>query len=316
MIALGMETSASVLQQLTPDEIERLTAEIVHVKRVDPDVRTQVMEDGRKSLNELGLGGGADYARKVLEQVVGGVKARELIARLTSSGVGGFRWLRSIPPTQLAQSIKDERPQVVSLVLGHLPPELAAQVISSLPEQLQGEVALRLTSMQPTDPDIVRSVDEILIQRLSTRDGEAYTKVGGHEAVVEILNNVDRGTEKKILEYLAEVDEPTANAIKEMMFVFEDILSLDNRSIQAILREVPQDDLRLALKGSADNVMDVFFRNMSQRAAESLKDDLDASGPVKLRDVESAQGRIANIARQLDESGEISLRDGGDDVIV
>ena len=170
--------------------------------------------------------------------------------------------------------------------------------------------------MQPTDPEVVNNIAEVLLQQLSSTESAAFMDVGGNDSVVQILNNVGRTTEKKILEYLTQVDENIANQIKEKMFVFEDILPLDDRSIQIILRDVPQDDLRLALKGLADNVKDVFFRNMSQRAAETLKEDLEASGPVKLRDVEAAQSRIVNIARQLDEAGEISIRSSGEDVIV
>jgi len=253
---------------------------------------------------------------KILEQVVGGVKAKELLTRLTTGGgAGAFRWLRAVRPSQLAQCIRGERPQVVALVVGHLPPEQAAQVLATLPEQLQGEVALRLTTMQPTDPEVVKRVDDILLQRLASTDSAALTEVGGNDIVVQILNNIDRTTEKKILEYLTETDPSIANAIKEKMFVFEDILSLDDRSIQIILREVPQEDLRLALKGSSENVKDLFFRNMSQRASETLREDLESSGPVRLRDVEAAQGRIANIARRLEEAGEISLRDSGEDLV-
>ena len=317
LISLGADLSSSILQQLMPEEIERLTAEIVMLKRVDPHLRSQVLDECKKTLGDKTVVGGAEYARIILEQVVGGAKAKELLTRLTSGGgVGSFRWLRAVPPPQLAQCIKSERPQVAALVLGHLPAEQAAQVLSALPEHMQGEVALRLTAMQPTDPEVVRGVDEVLIQRLSTSENAAYTEVGGNEAVVNILNNVDRGTEKKIMEFLSESATDTANSIKEMMFVFEDLLVLDDRSIQVVLRDVPQDDLRLALKGSADNVREVFFRNMSQRSAETLREDLEASGPVKLRDVESAQGRIASIARALDEAGEISIRDSGEDVVV
>jgi flagellar motor switch protein FliG len=317
LISLGSDKSSSVLQQLTPEEIERLTAEIVMLKRVDQSLRTQVLDECKKALGDQTVAGGAEYARVILEQVVGGAKTKELLTRLTSGGgVGNFRWLRAVPPPQLAQCIKIERPQVVALVLGHLPPEQAAQVLSALPEHAQGEVALRLTAMQPTDPEVVRGIDEILIQRLSTADNAAFTEVGGSEAVVNILNNVDRGTEKTIMEYLSEAARETAEEIKEMMFVFEDILGLDDRSIQVILRDMPQDDLRLALKGSPDNVKEVFFRNMSQRAVETLKEDLDSSGPVKLRDVEAAQGRISSIARALDEAGEISIRDKGEDVVM
>ncbi len=256
--------------------------------------------------------------RGYLGQVLGEVKAREVLDRLVAggNGAGAARWLRTIPPRQLAQSLTGERPQVVALVLGHLPAEMAAQVLSALPVQLQGEAALRLTTMQPTDSEIVKNIAEVLVQRLSSSENSAFTEVGGNDSVVRILNSAGRSTEKTILDYLAKVDENVANAIKERMFVFEDILSLDDRAIQIILRDVPQDDLRLALKGAQDNVKDIFFRNMSQRAADTLKEDLEASGPVKVRDVEAAQSRIVTVARQLDEAGEISIRNTGDDMVV
>jgi len=318
LIALGSSVSSSVLQQLTPDEVERLTAEIVRRKRIRPELRKKVLDECKRALTEDPATGGQEYAREVLGQVFGENKAKEFLTRLASggSGAGARRTLRTIPPRQLAQSLKSERPQTVALVLGHLAADQAAQVMSALPEHLQGEAALRLTTMQPTDPEVVNNVAAVLIQQMANSESAGLTEVGGNESIVQILNNVGRTTEKKILEYLTQVDEKIANQIKEKMFVFEDILSLDDRSIQVILRDVPQDDLRLALKGSPDNVKEVFFRNISQRAAETLKEDLEASGPVKLRDVEAAQSRIVNVARQLDEAGEISLRTSSEDVIV
>lgn len=317
LISLGTDMTSNILQQLAPDEIERVTASIVKFKRVDPDVQKSVLEECRKTLHERSTCGGEDFAREVLQQVVGESKAKGMLSRLISGGgTGAFHSLRTVPPSQLAHVIKQERPQIVALVIGHLPPDHAAQVLALLPEQLQGEVVHRLTTMQPTDPEVIRNIDQALLQRLSAGDNQAFTEVGGNDSVVQLLNNVDRSAEKKILEYLESVDPKVADSIKEQMFVFEDIIKLDDRSIQIILRDVPQDDLRLALKGSNENVKETFFRNMSQRAAETLREDLEASGPVKLKDVEAAQGRIANIARQLDEAGEISLRGSGDELVV
>lgn len=318
LISLGASVSSSVLQHLTPDEVERLTAEIVRRRRVGPEVKKRVVEECRKVLAEDAANGGPEYAQELLGQVFGENKAKELLNRISTNSTGAMaaRTLRTIPPRHLSQSLKSERPQVIALVLGHLPPDQAAQVLSGLPEQVQGEVALRLTTMLPTDPETVQNVAGVLLQQLSASDDSAFTEVGGNDSIVEILNCVGRSTEKKILEYLTEVDERVANQIKERMFTFDDILNLDDRSIQIILRDVPQDDLRLALKGSPEPVKDVFFRNMSQRAAETLKEDLEASGPVKLRDVEAAQSRVVSIARQLDEAGEISLRSSGEDLVV
>lgn len=317
LIALGADKSSSVMQHLTPDEIERLVSEIMQLKRLDADVKKQVLEECRAKVGESAAVGGAEFARTLLEQVVGEGKARELLGRITTgSSEGAFRWLRTIGARQIAQAVADEKPQVIALVLGHLHTEQAAQVLCELPEHIQGEVALRLTTMQPTDPEVVRNVADVLLQRLSNSESANLTEVGGNTIVVQILNNVDRSTEKKILEYLTEADENVANEIKQSMFVFDDILNLDDRWIQIILRDVPQDDLRLALKGVPETMREVFFRNMSQRAAETLKEDLESSGPVRLRDVEAAQTRIANIARQLDEAGEIAIRDSGEEIML
>ncbi len=318
LISLGAGISSSVLQHLTPDEVERVTAEIVKQRRIVPDTKKRVLEECRKALIEDAPMGGAEYAQELLGQVFGESKARELLNRATHGfgGAAAVRALRTIPPRHLAQALKSERPQIVALVLAHLAADQAAQVLSTLPESIQGEAALRLSTMLPTDPEVVQSVAEVLLQQLASSDSAAFSEVGGNESIVDILNCVGRSTEQKILQYLTEVDETVANQIKEKMFTFDDILNLDDRSIQVILRDVPQDDLRLALKGSPEGVKDVFFRNMSQRAAETLKEDLEASGPVKLRDVEAAQSRIVSIARQLDEAGEISLRSSGEDLVV
>ncbi|MEN6357836.1 MAG: flagellar motor switch protein FliG [Armatimonadota bacterium] len=316
MVALGTELSSTIMEQLTPDEIERLTSEIVMINRLDQNTSEQIIDECRKDLQKADIIGGTEYARKLLEEVLGEAKATEVLSKLGSDGGNALRWLRTAPTRQLAQCLTNERPQIAALVIGHLPPEQAAQVISALPEEVRGEVALRLTVMQPTDPETVKNVADNLLQRLAMTDSANFSEVGGNKSVVQILNNVDRSTEKKILDYLTEVNEEIANEIKESMFVFEDILSLDDRSIQVILRDVPQEDLRLALKGSGNDAREVFFRNMSSRAVETLKEDLEASGPIKLRDVEAAQLRIASIARQLDEAGEISLRSSDDEVLV
>ena len=316
LIALGSELSANVMQQLTPDEIERLASGIVVTRRVDSEQRQKVLDECIRSLSEDDAGGGADYAAKLLEQAVGGIKAKEVLGRLTPrGGLDALNWLKDVSALQLASCVGNERPQLVALVVAYLPPEQAAQLLSALPETLRGEVALRLTTMQPTDPEVVKHLSQVLRQRLSTFDSATLTEVGGSESIARILSNVDRTTEKTIMEYLTENDKDVAEKIKENMFVFEDILSLDDRAVQTIVRDTPQEDLRLALKGSPPEARDVFYRNMSQRAADTLKEDLETGGPVKKRDVEGAQGRIAGIARQLDEAGEISIR-GTDEEMV
>jgi flagellar motor switch protein FliG len=313
--------SSTVLQQLNPDEIERLTSEIVRQKRIQPQERKEVIDECRSFLVEDAVHGGLEYAKEVLQGIFGETKAVEMLEKAAMGGGGGGglsagRVLRAIPTRQLAQALQNERAQVVALVLGHLPPDNAAQVLGALPEQLQGDAAMRLVTMQPTDPGVVRNVADQLLQQLSGADNAAFTEVGGNESIVRILNNVGRSTEKNVMEYLTSVDENVANAIKERMFTFDDVISLDDRSIQTIMRDIPQDDLRLALKGAPGSVKETLFRNMSQRAAETLKEDLEASGPVKLKDVEAAQSRIVAVARSLDEAGEISLRGSGEDMVV
>ncbi|MDH7602917.1 MAG: flagellar motor switch protein FliG, partial [Armatimonadota bacterium] len=318
LIALGTNLSSSVLQQLSPDEVERIAAEIVRQKRVRPDLREKVLEECRRALTDQTALGGQEYAREVLSGVFGESKAKELLSRVSAgvSTVGAGRNLKTIPPRQLAALLQIERPQIIALVLAHLPADHAAQVLVALPEDVQGQVALRLTAMRPTDPDVVNTVAKVIADKAAESEGMGLTEVGGEDSVVRILSNVGRSTEKRILDYLRKVDETIAEQIRNKMFVFEDILNLDDRSIQIILREVPQEDLRLALKGVPDNIKEVFFRNMSQRAAETLKEDLEATGPVKLKDVEAAQNRIVAVARQLDEAGEISLRKSSEDLVV
>ena len=316
LVALGSELSANVMQQLTPDEVERLASGIVVTRRLDQEQRRRVLDECSRALAEGADAGGADYAAKLLEKAVGGAKAKEVLGRLTSrGGLDALGWLQGVSAQHLASCIGNERPQLVALVVAYLPPEQAGQLLSALPERLRGEVALRLTTMQPTDPEVVKQLSEVLRGRLSNADATTLTEVGGSESVARVLSNVDRTTEKKIMEYLTEADKELADRIKENMFVFEDIMSLDDRAIQAIVRDVPQDDLRLALKGSPPENREAFYRNMSQRAVDTLKEDLETSAPVKRRDVEGAQARIATIARQLDEAGEISLRQTDEEMI-
>ena len=315
LITLGAEAAANVMQHLAPHEIERLTSHIVNTHHVAPETRESVLSESTIALAERSMAGGEDFARTLLEQAVGGPKAKELLSKLTSAGADVFTWLRAVSPPQLASCIRNERPQIVALVIAYVQPDQAAQVLSGLPDNLQGEVALRLTNMRPTDSEFIKHVDRILRERVYGDGSEASIQLGGSESTAKILSNTDRTTEKKIMEYLTKTDEDIANRIKESMFVFEDILDLDDRAMQTILRDIPQDDLRLALKGMGQEQREVFYRNMSQRAADTLKEDLEASGPVKRRDVEAAQTRIANTARQLDEAGEISLRETEEDMV-
>lgn len=213
--------------------------------------------------------------------------------------------------------IQGEHPQTIALVLSYLDSEQAGQILSSLPQELQADVARRIATMDSTSPEIISQVEQVLEKNISASVSEDYTQTGGIQAVVEVLNGVDRSTERTILDALEVQDPELADEIKKRMFVFEDIVVLDNRAIQRVIREVENEDLRLALKVASDEVKDVVFTNMSQRMAETFKEEMEYMGPVRLRDVEEAQMRIVAIIRRLEDIGEIVIaRGGGDDIIV
>jgi len=228
-----------------------------------------------------------------------------------------FDFARKADPAQLLNFIQNEHPQTIALVLSYLEPAQAGQILSSLPQEMQADIARRIALMDSTSPEVINEVEQILERKLSATVVQDYTQTGGIEAVVEVLNGVDRATERTILDALEIQDPELAEEIKKRMFVFEDIVTLDNRAIQRIIREVDNNDLMLSLKVSSDEVKEVVFRNMSTRMAETFKEEMEFMGPVRLRDVEEAQSRIVAVIRRLEEAGEIVVaRGGGDDIIV
>lgn len=262
--------------------------------------------------------GGIGYAKMILEKALGTEQANTIINRLTSSlQVKPFDFARKADPNQILNFIQNEHPQTIALILSYLDANQAAQILSNLPEEMQADVARRIALMDSTSPDVIYEVEQILEQKLSATFTHDYTQTGGIEAVVDVLNGVDRTTERTILEELAEKDPELAEEIKKRMFVFEDIVTLDNRAIQLIIRDCENEDLLLALKVASDEVKEIIFKNMSSRMRETFKEELEIMGPVRLRDVEEAQGRIVAVIRRLEESGEIIIaRGGGDDIIV
>lgn len=241
-----------------------------------------------------------------------------IINRLTSAlQVRPFDFARKADPAQILNFLQNEHPQTIALVLSYLEPEQAGQILSALPQEMQADVARRIALMDRTSPEIINEVEQVLERKLSTTVVQDYTQTGGIEAVVEVLNGVDRATERAILDALEIQDPELAEEIKKRMFVFEDIVTLDNRAIQRVIREVDNADLLLALKVSSDEVKEVIFRNMSSRMAETFKEEMEFMGLVRLRDVEEAQSRIVAVIRRLEEAGEIVVaRGGGDDIIV
>jgi len=320
LISLGPEVSAQIFKHFKDDEIEQLTLEIANIRKVNNDDKDGIITEFHDLLvaKEYISSGGIDYAKEVLEKALGNQKALDIIQRLTATlQVKPFDFVRKTDPSQLLNFIQSEHPQTIALIIAYLSPEQAAQILSALPPERQADVARRIAIMDRTSPEVIREIERLLERKLSSVVSEDFTSAGGVGAIVEILNRVDRTTEKTIMESLEIQDPEMAEEIKRRMFVFEDIVQLDDRAIQQILREVDGKDLALALKGASEEVSAKIQRNMSKRAADMLKEDMEFMGPVRLRDVEDSQQRIVNIIRKLEEAGEIIVaRGGGDEIIV
>ncbi|MDR7435813.1 MAG: flagellar motor switch protein FliG [Armatimonadota bacterium] len=319
LVALGSELSAEVMKHLREDEIEELTYQIANLQRVSTEQRDLIFREALQILlaHHYVSQGGITYAQEVLERALGPQRAQEIIARLSAAlQVSPFDDLRRMDPLQLVSLIQNEHPQTIALILAYLRPHQAAVVLSSLPAELQVDVAMRLAVMDRTTPEVVREVENALAQKVAALPAQEYTAVGGVKALVDIINNTDRGTEKTILEALEAQNPELAQEVKKLMFVFEDLLNLDDRAIQQVLRAVDSKDLALAMKGASPELRQKIFSNMSQRAAEMLKEDMEFMGPVRRRDVEEAQQRIVNVVRKLEESGDIVIARGGAEELV
>ena len=320
LIALGPEKSALIFKHLKEEEIEELTLEIANTRSVTPQIKEEVIEEFYQIClaQQYIAEGGINYAKELLEKSFGNEKALDVITRLTASlQVKPFEFVRKADASQLFNFIQDEHPQTIALILSYLPATQSAQIVSALPPDRQADVAKRIAVMDRTSPDVIKEVEKVLESKLASLVNQDYTIIGGVDAVVDILNTVDRGTEKHIMETL-EIEEPElADSIRKKMFVFEDILLLDDKSIQRVLREVEQSDLGIALKGANEQVQTAIFNNLSKRLAVMIKEDMEFMGPVRMKDVEEAQQKIVNQIRKLEEAGEIVIsRGGGDEIIV
>ncbi len=320
LIALGPEMSSAVFKHLKEEEIEDLTLEIANTRSISPQVKEDVINEfyeiclAQQYIAEGGIG----YAKELLEKALGADKALDVIGKLTASlQVKPFEFVRKTDATQLLSFIQDEHPQTIALILSYLSPQQSALIISALPQENQADVARRIATMDRTSPDVIQEVERVLESKLANLVNQDYTQIGGVDQVVEILNTTDRGTEKHIMEILEIEDPELADEIRKKMFVFEDILLLDNKAIQRVLRDVDNNDLELALKGTNEEVQNAIFTNLSKRLAEMIKEDMEFMGPVRMKDVEDAQQKIVNVIRKLEDSGEIIIsRGGGDEVIV
>lgn len=320
LIALGPEKSSQIFKHLKEEEIEQLTLEIANTRSVTPESKEDIINEfyeiciAQQYIAEGGIG----YAKDLLEKALGSDKAMEVIGRLTSSlQVRPFEFIRKTEPGQLLNFIQDEHNQTIALILSYLSANQASMVLAALPQEKQADVARRIAQMDRTSPDVIKDVEDILERKLSSLVTQDFTIVGGVDAIVQILNSVDRSTEKHIMETLEIEDAELAEEIRKKMFVFEDILALDDKSIQRVLREVDNNDLGIALKGSGEEVQNVIFNNLSKRLATMIKEEMEYMGPLRLKDVEEAQQKIVNIIRKLEDSGEIIIsRGGGDEIIV
>ncbi len=320
LIVLGPERSAGLFKHLKEDEIEELTLEIANTRSVTPQVKEEVINEfyevclAQQYIAEGGIG----YAKQLLDKALGEEKALEVIGKLTASlQVKPFEFIRKTDAAQLINFIVDEHPQTIALILSYLSASQSAMVVAALPPDRQAEVAKRIALMDRTSPDVIKEVEKVLESKLASLVNQDYTVIGGVDAVVEILNTVDRGTEKHIMETL-EIEEPElADEIRKKMFVFEDVLLLDDRAIQRVLRDVDNNDLEIALKGANEQVQTAIFNNLSKRLATMIREDMEFMGPVRMKDVEEAQQKIVNIIRKLEDAGEIVIsRGGGDEIIV
>ena len=283
-------------------KLSDLTLEISGVKKVEASVKEEIIEE----FHNIALAqdyisqGGIGYAKTILEKALGKDHAQAIINRLTSSlQVRPFDFARRADPSQILNFIQNEHPQTIALILSYLEAEQAGMILSSLPQEMQADIAKRIATMDSTSPEVISEIEAVLERKLSSTVTQDYTETGGVDAVVEVLNGVDRTTEKTILDALEIQDPELAEEIRKRMFVFEDIVTLDNRSIQRIIRDCENEDLILSLKVSSEEVKEVLFRNMSQRMAESFQEEMEVMGPVRLKDVEEAQSRIVSTIRRL-----------------
>ena len=320
LIALGPEKAATIFKHLKEEEIEELTLEIANTRSVSPQTKEDIMMEfyqiclAQQYIAEGGIG----YAKELLVKALGQEAAQSVIMKLTASlQVRPFEFVRKTDPSQLLNFIQDEHPQTIAMILSYLAPGQSALVLGALPPEKQADVAKRIAMMDRTSPDVIKEVERVLERKLASLVNQDYTIVGGVDSIVSILGNVDRGTEKHIMESL-EIEEPElADEIRKKMFVFEDILLLDDRAIQRVLREVDNADLELALKSTTEEVQNVVFKNLSKRLAAMIKEDMEFMGPVRMKDVEEAQQKIVGIIRRLEDSAEIVIsRGGGDDIVV
>ncbi|MCX7653491.1 MAG: flagellar motor switch protein FliG [Fervidobacterium sp.] len=319
LVTMGPERAAKVLKNLEDSEVEALTVEIANLGKVTNEERKAVLEEFQSltKAREMIISGGIEYAKEMLIKAFGPEKAMQIIERLVSNlAVKPFEFMKSADVVQIVNFLQSEHPQTIALVLSFLDTRIAAQVLGSLPENLQLEVIKRISLLERASPDVVKEVEKLLEKKFAGVATQTLSAVGGLDTAAEIMNNLDRSTEKALMERLTYETPELAEEIRRRMFVFEDILKLDDRSVQLVLREVNTQDLAVALKGASEELKQKIFNNMSKRAQQLLKDEIEFMGPVRVKDVEEAQQKIINVIRRLEEAGEIVIARGGGEELI
>lgn len=311
LILLGPSTASEILKNIPDDDlIEQITIDIASLNKVPSDILDRILEEFHSLFQASNFlsHGGMNYAKTLLEKAYGNTKANEILDRLvTLLNSNPFQFFNEADPEQLATSFQNENPQLIALILAYLKPERSAAVLNSLPSEIQAQVAIRIAEMETTNPEILSEIEKIIESKFSSVVIQDFSKAGGVQSLADILNRADRSTEKNIMDMLETQNMGLADQVRELMFVFEDIINLEDRAIQRMLREIETKDLAMALKGSKEDVKEKIFRNMSERAQGMLKDDMEFMGPVRAKEVQKCQTQIVGIIRALEASGEIVL---------
>jgi len=316
LIAMGVGNAAQVMKNFSEQEIEKVSVEIALLQNVSADVLADVIEEFYQLMqaNEFIVQGGLSYARSVLESAYGHKRAEEVLKRVeATTEVSAFYLLQTVDDKQLLNFLQNEHPQTAALILANLKPAQAANILSELPQEAQSEIAYRLATMEKTSPELIEDIENVLREQIGTVFGGDLSTTGGAESVAEILNSTSRSAEKNILDNLKERDADLYDEITSLMFLFEDIIMLPEIAIQNIVKNIDSSTMALALKATSEDLKERIFRNMSERAADMLKDELQYLGPVRVRDVENAQKQILDVVRQLEEDGEIAITRGGEE---
>ena len=320
LIGLGARVSGEILKRLPDPLMERLTAEIAKIEKIDADERKRVFQElyEFRTKNAEFSRGGEDFALQMLEQAVGSHRANKVMSQATGFGDDiNFEMLKRVDPLTVGNFLKAESPQTVALVLGHLDPRSAGPILSHLPSSMQAEVAYKMAILDKPNPEYVREVEATLAKQVKGEYEEGSRTYGGSKQVAELLNEIDQEIWTEILDEMREFNEETSVEVKNLMFVFEDIITLDDRYVQEFLKEIDSKELTLSLKAASEDVKQKIFGNMSKRAAAGIIEDMEYMGPVKLSEVEEAQQRVVDVIRRLEEEGSIVIgTGGGGDVIV